>query len=70
MKKDLLALSICAIALFSGCIDREFDLAETSGEMTIGGEELVVPLGEISKIKLDDILGENEVVKPNEVQAK
>lgn len=66
MKKDLLALSICTIALFSGCIDREFDLAETSGEMTIGGEELVVPLGEISPIYLNDLLKENETIKPNE----
>lgn len=66
MKKLFVALSVCAVFSFTGCIDREFDLAETSGEMTIGGEELVVPLGEISKIKLDDILGENEVVKPNE----
>lgn len=66
MKKNLLTLSICAIVLFSGCIDREFDLAETSGEMTIGGEELVVPLGEISPIYLKDVIGENETIKSDE----
>lgn len=66
MKKDLLTLSICAIVLFSGCIDREFDLAETSGEMTIGGEELVVPLGEISPIYLNELLKENETIKSDE----
>lgn len=51
---------------FAGCIDRSFDLAETSGEITVGGEELVVPLGEISKITLNDLIGENETLKPNE----
>lgn len=66
MKKNLLTLSICAIVLFSGCIDREFDLAETSGEMTIGGEELVVLLGEISPIYLKDVIGENETIKSDE----
>ncbi len=66
MKKHLFALSICTIALFSGCIDREFDLAETSGEITIGGEELVVPIADIGKIAIGDLLKDNETLKPNE----
>ena len=66
MKKIFATLSFCALFLFTGCIDRDFDLAETSGEMTIGGEELVVPLGEISEISLGDILKENETIKSND----
>ncbi len=66
MKRTLTSLFVGVALLFTGCIDREFDLAETSGEMTIGGEELTVPLGEIGTIALADILGDNESVKPNE----
>ena len=66
MKRAFTSLCICAILSFAGCIDRSFDLAETSGEITVGGEELVVPLGEISKITLNDLIGENETLKPNE----
>ena len=42
MKKLVVALSTCVALSFVGCIDRDFDLAEVSGEATIGGEELVV----------------------------
>ncbi|MBR2026053.1 MAG: hypothetical protein IKA07_02825 [Alistipes sp.] len=66
MKRAFTSLCICAALSFAGCIDRSFDLAETSGEITVGGEELVVPLGEISKITLNDLIGENETLKPNE----
>lgn len=66
MKKSFVALSICAALAFVGCIDRDFDLADTSGEMTIGGEELVVPLGEVDQIKLGDVLKENETLKGDE----
>ena len=66
MKRAFTSLCICAILSFVGCVDRSFDLAETSGEITIGGEELILPLGEISKISLDDLIGQNEMLKPNE----
>ena len=66
MKRAFTSLCICAALSFVGCIDRSFDLADTSGEITVGGEELVVPLGEISKITLNDIIGENETLKSNE----
>ena len=66
MKRAFTSLCICAILSFVGCVDRSFDLAETSGEITIGGEELVLPLGEISKISFDDLIGQNEMLKPNE----
>lgn len=66
MKRIFTTLCICIALPFVGCIDRNFDLADTSGDVTIGGEELVVPLGNIEKIALSDILGENEMLKPNE----
>lgn len=66
MKKTFTLLCICFALSLVGCIDRDFDLAKTNTEITIGGEELVVPLGEISKITLGDLLGENETLKPNQ----
>lgn len=59
MKKFFTALCISMLS-FVGCVDRSFDLAETSGEMTIGGDELVLPLGEISNITLGDLLKNND----------
>ena len=66
MKKVLTSLLVGVTFAFAGCIDREFDIAKTSGEITIGGEELVVPLGEISPIYLKDIIEENESFKSDE----
>ena len=66
MKRLFSVLSMCVALSFAGCIDREFDLADTSGEITVGGEELVVPIGEIGPITIADLLGDNELVKPNE----
>lgn len=66
MKKFFTALTVCAALSFVGCIDREFDLAETSGEVTIGGEELVLPLGSLEKITLEDIIGEMKYLKSEE----
>ena len=48
-----------------GCIDQDFNLADTSGEITVGGEELVVPLANIDKITLESILGETEGITNN-----
>lgn len=66
MKRLFTLLSIATVISFVGCIDRDFDLANTSGEITIGGEELVVPLGELDPILLGDILPENEAIKSDE----
>ena len=66
MKKLFAASCVCFALAFVGCIDREFDLAETQGEITVGGDELVVPLGEIGNITLAEIIGDNELIKPNE----
>ena len=66
MKKLVVALSICVALSFVSCIDRDFDLAEVSGEVTVGGEELVVPLANIDKISLDDLLSKTEGLTQNE----
>jgi hypothetical protein len=66
MKRVFTALLVLATLPFAGCIDRDFDLANTSGEMTVGGEELVLPLGEIDKIQLNDLLGQTEGITTNE----
>jgi len=62
MKKVLVALSVCAAFSFAGCIDRSFELTEVSGEMTVGGEELTVPLADISTVYLRDLLKGNDVI--------
>ena len=66
MKRVLTSLCISIALLFAGCVDREFDLAETSSEITIGGEELVVPLGEISKVTIEDIFGDSGALRKGE----
>lgn len=65
MKKCAILLSVAAVLLV-GCIDRDFDIADISGEVTLGGEELVLPLGTIDKITLDKLFAENDVVKPDQ----
>ena len=60
MKRAITSLSVCVALLFASCIDLGFNLADTSGEVTIGGEELVVPLAEIGPIRLGDIVEESE----------
>lgn len=66
MKRVFAVLLVCVALSFAGCIDREFDLADTSGEITVGGEELLLPLGDVAPISLADILGDNEWVKTDE----
>ena len=66
MKRAFSALLVCASMLSVGCIDQDFNLADTSGEITVGGEELVVPLANIDKITLESILGETEGITNNE----
>ena len=60
MKRAITSLCICATLSFAGCVDRGFDIADVSGEVTLGGEELVVPLADISPILLSDLIEENE----------
>lgn len=66
MKRSFVALSACVALAFVGCIDRDFELSDVSGEITVGGEELTVPLGDIEKIKLGDIIEENENFNSNQ----
>lgn len=65
MKKVAFILSVCLLAVY-GCVDRDFNLADMSGEVTIGGEELVVPLATLNPITMDKILAENEIIKSDE----
>lgn len=66
MKNLFTTLCICCALVLVGCIDREFELTDISGEVTVGGEELIVPLGNIEQIAISDLLGDNELLKPNE----
>ena len=66
MKKLFFAISACAVLAFTGCIDREFELTEVSGEITVGGEELVVPLADVNKIYLGDLIPSNDIITNNE----
>ena len=66
MKKLFFAISACAVLAFVGCIDREFDIADVSKEVTVGGEELIVPLADIGKATVEDLLKNNELVESGE----
>ena len=58
LTKGLLA-TLCGIASLA-CIDKDYVLNDVSREVTIGGEELVVPFANILPILLGDIVTENE----------
>lgn len=66
MKRTFTLLLIGVALSFVGCIDRGFDLTDISGEVTVGGEELVVPLATVDNIYLSDLIPENEVIKNDE----
>lgn len=66
MKRIFTIVLFAATMLCVSCIDRDFDLADTSGEVTVGGEQLVVPLGEIDRILLGDLIKDNEAIKSDE----
>ena len=66
MKRVFSTLFVCIALAFVGCIDREFDIADTSGEITVGGEELLLPLGNVDKITLDELLAESEGISTDE----
>ena len=66
MKKLFTTLCLCAALSFVGCVDHSFDIADVSGEVTIGGEELVLPLADVDNIYLGDLLKEEDVIKSDE----
>ena len=66
MKKLFATLLCCGAFSLVGCIDRDFNIADTSGEITLGGEELVIPLADISEISLGDLLGDNDFLQEGE----
>ena len=63
LTKGLLAV-LCGIASWA-CVDKGYVLNDVSTEVTIGGEELVVPLANILPIRLGDIIEENEFLNSN-----
>ncbi len=65
MKKFAFILSLSLFAL-CGCVDRDFDLADTAGDVTIGGEELILPLATLETVSVSNILPESDVVKTDE----
>ena len=65
MKKLAIILSVCLVALCS-CVDRDFDLGNLSGDVTVGGEELVLPLATLDPVYVEKLLTEGDVVKTNE----
>ena len=63
LTKGLLA-ALCGIASLA-CIDKDYTLNDVSTEVTIGGEELVVPLANIAPVNLGDIIADNEFLNSN-----
>ena len=58
-----LVATLCA----TSCIDNDFRIDQVSTEITVGGEELVVPLGELERTTLGDIVGDDmEFLKSDE----
>lgn len=53
------ASMICVSLLMPSCIDDNYNLDKISSEVTIGGEEVIVPIGSFGPVTLSDLLGEN-----------
>ena len=51
-------LMICLSALTAACVDEDYNLDNISSEVTIGGEEVVIPLGKMERTTLEQMLGE------------
>lgn len=51
-------LMICLSALTAACVDEDYNLDNISSEVTIGGEEVVIPLGKMERTSLEQMLGE------------
>lgn len=54
------ALAVFVLTAVAGCVDNAYDLDNISKEVTIGGEEIVVPLGKLDKTigkLLEDVEG-------------
>ena len=64
------ALLILASSLFflQSCIDETYDLTQenVSLEVSVGGENLAIPIGSTDSILLGDIVGENDLIGLNE----
>lgn len=61
---NLRLLSVCAATTLvamqlSSCVDDSYNLDNISTEVTVGGEEVILPLGEIKKTTLSDLLSES-----------
>ena len=65
MRRAITSLCICVALSFAACIDNSFDIADVSGEVTVGGEELVVPLADIDPILLGDVLKDSDFLNSN-----
>ena len=66
MKRAITFLCICVAFSFVNCIDRDFDLADVSGEVTLGGDELVVPIANIDPIYLGDLIKDGEFLNSDD----
>lgn len=51
------AISMLALTI-GGCVDNDYDLDNISKEVTIGGDEIILPLGRFSS-SLDELLGDS-----------
>ena len=61
---NLRLLSVCTATTLvavqlSSCVDDNYNLDNISTEVTIGGEEVILPLGQIKETSLSDLLGES-----------
>ena len=53
-----LAISFAVMAA-GGCTDSRYDLDNISKEVTVGGNEIILPLGKFKEKSLEDIIGED-----------
>ncbi len=55
--RHVVAVSVMALCIVS-CVDNDFRLDEVSTEVTVGGDEIIVPLGKMERKTLGDVIGD------------
>jgi len=57
-KRSFIALSVsfCVLTFLSACVDHSYDFDRADKSVTLGGEDLAVPLGSTRRLKLGDLV--------------
>ena len=56
-KAVAMAVASAALLVMTGCVDNRYDLDNISTEVTVGGDEVIIPLGKVNEKSLEELIG-------------